>query len=157
MNYNKAQKIVFDSICRGGRCGRFMVDDKNVFVTPDGIRGFVFPAASVCFNVEKIREMEKVPILETIKEENELKLTDDFRINERERTMMRRLKGGKKNSVFVNVKYLECFQNPRFYQDANPRGIIVVTESMSSKETNIPVGIIMPVRVSAVGDGYYCD
>lgn len=63
MNYKKAQKIVFERICNGGRVCRFMLDDNNLFVTPDGYRGFIFPIASVCFNTEKIAEMGKLPIL----------------------------------------------------------------------------------------------
>lgn len=157
MNYNKAQRIVFDSMCKNNRAARFMLDESNVFVTPDGYRGFIFPAASVCFNIEKIKEVEKLPIVETIKPENEMKMTDDLRlIDKRAGGMARRLKGNGKN-VFVNVKFLECFQNPKFYQAEHWSGIIVVTESMSRTQTNIPVGIVLPVRVSAVGGDYYND
>ncbi len=155
MNYSKAQKIVFESICKNSRGGRFMLDDGNIFVTPDGVRGYVFPVAGVCFNVEKIRGMGKLPIIETIKENNELKLTDDLRIIKRG-GMMRRLKGKGKN-VFVNVKYLDVFHNPRFYQDASGLGMIVVTEDMSVTKRNIPVGIVMPIRDDEIGGDYYKD
>lgn len=157
MNYTKAQKIVFESICKNNRAARFMLDDNNLFVTPDGYRGYIFPAASVCFNIEKVREIDNLPILETIKPENELKLTEDLRImDKRNGGMCRRLKGNGKN-VFVNVKYLDCFQNPKFYQGEHWSGIIVVTESVSKTQTNLPVGIVLPVRVSAVGGDYYND
>lgn len=157
MNYTKAQKIVFESICAGRRTHRFMLDDNNLFVTPDGYRGFIFPVASVCFNTEKIAEMGELPIHETIKAENELKLTDDCRFEKRDGGWLRRLKGNGKSAVFVNTKFLECFQNPRFYQDANKLSMIVVTEAMSRTLESVPVGIVLPVRVSDVGEDYYND
>lgn len=156
MNYIKAQKIVFDRICKDSGGGRFMLDDSNVFVTPDGYRGYVFPVAGICFNIEKIREIGVLPIVETIKEENELKMTDDLRLDRYKGGMARRLKGNGKN-VFVNVKYLDVFHNPRFYQDASGRGMIVVTEDMSATKKNIPVGIIMPMTISSIGGDYYND
>lgn len=153
MNYNKAQKIVFDCICRGNRCGKFMYDENNVFVSPDGYRGFIFPTASIAFNIEKVFDFGKLDILETVKEENKLELTMDMRVLPDKR-LCRRLKGNGKN-VFVNIKFLECFQNPCFYQAADVNSMIVVTEKMSAKSADIPVGIVLPIRMTEVGANYY--
>lgn len=156
MNYSKAQRIIFDSLCKGGRCARFMLDENNLFVTPDGYRGFVIPAASVAFNAGKMKEIDPLPILEAVKPENEIKLTDDLRLDKQHKTMSRRLKGNGKN-VFVNIKFLECFQNPKFYQAADMNSMIVVTEQTWRNNEEFPVGIILPVRISKIGNDYYND
>lgn len=146
MNFAKAQKQIVDSLLKGNRCGRFNVDEKHIFVTPDGYRGYVFPVSTIVFGLEKISEITPFPISEIIQDENELKLTPDLRImNECRKEMCRRLKG-KNGNVFVNVKFLECYQNPKFYQGDNPLGIVVVAEGAKGAYT--PVGIILPIRTN---------
>lgn len=153
MNYTKAQKICFDALCSGRRSvKRFDLDEKRVFVTPDGYRGFIFPKVSCNFNLEKVAAFDGFPIEEFIKPENELTLTLDVRISDNRREMFRRLKGNGK-STFVNVKFLECFQNPKFFQPENKHAMIVVTES----KANEPVGIILPIRAGWDDGSYYGD
>lgn len=153
MNYTKAQKICFDALCDGRRIARrFDLDEKRVFVTPDGYRGFIFPKVSCNFNLDKIVPFDGFPIEEFIKPENELSLTLDARLDDRGRSTFRRLKGNGK-SVFVNSKFLECFQNPKFFQQENKHSMIVVTES----KTNEPVGIILPIRANWDDGSYYGD
>lgn len=154
MNFVKAQKQVVDALLKGNRCGRFNIDENHIFVTPDGYRGYVFPVSTIVFGFEKICEIKPFPIYEIIQDENELKLTPDLRImNEYRKEMCRRLKG-KGKSVFVNTKFLECYQNPKFFQDNNPFGIVVVAEG--AKDAYTPVGIILPIRFSD-GGNYYAD
>ncbi|WP_458398563.1 hypothetical protein [Anaerotignum sp.] len=146
MNFVKAQKQVIDSLLKGYRCVRLNIDEKHIFVTPDGYRGYVFPVSTIVFGLEKISEMTTFSISEIIQDENELKLTPDLRImNEYRKEMCRRLKG-KNGNVFVNVKFLECYQNPKFYQGDNPLGIVVVAEGAKGAYT--PVGIILPIRAN---------
>lgn len=157
MNYIKAQKIIFDALCKGSPSVRkFAIGNDRIMVTPDGIRGFIFPMVAVNFNLEKIKDLNAFSFEEIIKPENEMFLTPDIRIDDRRREMYRRLK--KTNgSTFVNTKYIDCFQNPSFFQAANKHSIIVVTEDVSPKMMNVPVGIIMPIR-SGWDDGcYYAD
>lgn len=152
MNYTKAQKICFDALCNGRNIRRFDLDEKRVFVTPDGYRGFIFPKVGCNFNLEKIADFKGFPIEETIKPENELTLTLDVRLSDNRREMYCRLKGNGK-STFVNKKFLECFQNPKFFQPENKNAMIVVTES----KTNEPVGIILPVRANWDDGSYYSE
>lgn len=156
MNFAKAQKQVVDSLLKGKRCGKFNIDDKHIFVTPDGYRGYVFPVSTIVFGLEKLIEMKPFPISEIIQDKNELKLTPDLRImNEYRREVCRRLKGKDKN-VYVNIKFLEGYQNPKFYQGDDPLGIVVVAEG--AKDTLIPVGIILPIKTKWDADGkYYAD
>lgn len=150
MNFTKAQKHIATALLSGKKCGRFNVDDNNILVTPDGFMGYIFPASTIVFDLEKCKEIPAFPITEIIKDENELKLLPDLRLDERNRRTYRRLHGNGKN-VFVNVKFLECWQNPRFFQEAeNKHGIIVVAEDRAC----IPVGIILPIR-STWDDGTY--
>lgn len=152
MNFVKAQKDVVNAILSGRRCGRFNVDDHNILITPDGCMGYIFPVSTIVFNLDKCIEITAFPILDIIKDENELKLLPDLRLDERNRSTYRRLHGNGRN-VFVNVKFLTCWQNPRFWQTAeNPHGVVVVTEG--AKGANIPVGIILPIR-SSWDDGTY--
>ena len=163
MNFAKAQKEVVNELLKGSRSmGRFSIDERNIFVSPDGYRGYIFPTSTIAFNLEKIKEIPVFPIAEIVKEDNELKLTPDLRIIDHYRVgMVRRLKGKGKN-VYVNVKYLDFFQNPHFYQDESSIGLIVVTEtafasSRSATRIEEPVGIIMPVRASWDDGTYYGD
>ena len=79
----------------------------------------------------------------------------DLRILDRS-TTARRLKGKDKNT-FVNIKFLEHFQNPRFFQEASNLGLIVVTECFSAKDRDVPVGVIRPIRCSFDDGSYYGD
>lgn len=158
MNYIKAQKEIVTEILKGGRCGRFSIDENSVLVSPNGCMAYIIPLSSIVFNLEKTKEITAFPVREIVKSENELTLTQDIRLEAGfQKRMFRRLKGKGKN-VFVNVKFLECFQNPKFYQEENKLSIIVVTERTSSKdELGMPVGIILPVRSTWDDGTYYND
>jgi len=152
MNFLKAQKIVFDGLCKGLKQGRFDIDESHVFVSPDGYRGFIFPTVAVNFNLEKIKEIPSLSIKEIVKPEHEMSLTADMRIDDRHRKLYRRLKGLKK-STFVNESFLDCFQNPKFFQAEDRNSIIVVTEN----EVNEPVGVVLPINATWYECGYYAD
>lgn len=156
MNYTKAQKEVFNALCSGKRTSRFDVDGNNVLVSPDGFRAHIFPKSLICFSLEKIPEMNPFPVKELIQDCYQLTLTQDLRIIDAHRTA-RRLKGDGKN-VLVNVKFLSCFQNPRFYQAENPVSGIVVTEPVyrgHGETDEIPVGYLLPIRANEVQGDYY--
>lgn len=153
MNFAKAQKEIINELLKGSRrTARFNIDENHILVTPDGYRAFIFPVSTICFNLERIKEIDAIPVAEIVKDENELKLTPDLRLTDR--FTVRRLKGNGKNT-YVNIKYLEYFQNPRFFQGASSVGTIVVTEG--ARDVNIPVGIILPVRASWDDGTYYGD
>lgn len=156
MNYSKAQKEVFDALCKGKRTARFDVDANNVLVSPDGYRAHIFPKSLVCFSLEKIPVMNAFPIKELIQSQYQLTITPDLRIIDAHR-VARRLKGDGKN-VLVNVKFLSCFQNPSFYQLENPHSGIVVTEKVFKQRgqlEDIPVGYLLPIRSNEVQGNYY--
>ena len=154
MNFAKAQKLVLNSLLAGARMGRFNIDENHILVTPDGFRVFIFPVSTICFNLEKIKEIDAFPVAEIVKDENELKLTPDCRLDEPRKRTYRRLKGNGKN-VFVNISFLDCFQNPRFFQAESSISTVVVTEG--AKGANIPVGIILPIRSTWDDGTYYGD
>ena len=155
MNFTKAQKEIVNELLHGRRVGGFNIDEKTVLVSPDGYKAYIFPVASVIFSLDKIKNITPFPVAEIVKDENELRLTPDFRLLDSFRNkMVRRLKGNGKN-VFVNMKFLECFQNPQFFQEENKLGTIVVTEKSNGK--NIPVGIVLPVRCTWDDTSYYGD
>lgn len=155
MNFSKAQKEIFNEILSGSSKAKcFNVDEKNLFVTANGFIGYIFPVQTIAFNIEKIGEMKGIPILDLIKDENELRLTPDVRIvRERPKWEARRLKGKAKN-VFVDVKYIEMFQNAKFFQAESPTSIIVVAEK--HRNTCIPVGAICPMT-TGIDTTYYGD
>lgn len=150
MNYIKAQKEIFNELCNGRRLGRFNIDENNILVSPDGFKAYIFPVSTIAFSLEKIQEIKAIPVVELIKPENELKLTNDLRIIDRYRTA-RRLKKQNGRSTFVNCKFLECFQNPKFYQGESNLTTIVVTEQ------DYPVGIMLPIRAGWDDGTYYGD
>ena len=152
MNYIKAQKEVFSALVSGrSSVGGFDIDENYMLVTPDGFKAFIFPSAIIAFCTEKIKPITPFPIAELIKPENELELTADLRIlDEHGKRIARRLRGMGKN-VYINTKFLDCFQNPKFYQDKSNISIVVVTESGN------PVGIILPIRATFDDGTYYND
>ena len=155
MNFTKAQKEIVNELLRGRRVSGFNIDEKTVLVSPDGYKAYIFPVASVIFSLDKIKNITPIPVAEIVKDENKLRLTPDFRLLDSFRNkMVRRLKGNGKN-VFVNMKFLECFQNPQFFQEENKLSTIVVTEKSNGK--NIPVGIVLPVRCTWDDSSYYGD
>lgn len=155
MNFTKAQKEIVNELLHGRRVSGFNIDEKTVLVSPDGYKAYIFPVASVIFSLDKIKNITPIPVAEIVKDENELRLTPDFRLLDSFRNkMVRRLKGNGKN-VFVNMKFLECFQNPQFFQEENKLSTIVVTEKSNGK--NIPVGIVLPVRCTWDDSSYYGD
>lgn len=156
MNYAKAQKEVVAELLKGNVNMRwFRVDENSVSVVIDGYRAHIFPVVSIVFSVDKIREMTKLPVSEVVKDENELFVTKDLRVMDSTRkTIAIRLKGSGRN-VFVNTRYLECYQNPRFYQgEANDP--VIVTERVRGTN-NIPVGIVLPYRCAWDDGTYYGD
>lgn len=81
MNFNKAQREVFNKIIGSGKPGWFDVDENNIFVTPDGMVGFIFPVSTIAFNLERLRKMSNLlKIKEVVKSENELTLTNDIKL-----------------------------------------------------------------------------
>lgn len=156
MNFTKAQKEIVNELLAGRRVGGFDIDEKTILVSPDGYKAYILPIASVVFSLDKVKKITPFPVAEIVKDENELHLTPDFRLlNSFRKTMVRRLKGNGKN-VFVNTKFLECFQNPQFFQAESKKSNVIVTEKFGGK--NIPVGIVLPVHCTWDNDNnYYND
>ena len=156
MNYTKAQREIFDALCAGKRVCQFEIDANNIFVTADGYKGYIIPKNLICFSLEKVADINPVPIKEIIQDQYRLTLTPDLRIIDARRTA-RRLKGNGKN-VLVNAKFLACFQNPYFYQVENMNTGVVVTEPVCRKGSElieVPVGYLMPIRATEVQGDYY--
>lgn len=162
MNYIKAQKEVFNSLVSGRRIVGFNIDENNILVSTDGFRAYIFPVCTVAFSLEKLQKITAFPVVELIKPENELKLTNDLRIVDRSHTA-RRLKKQNGRNTFVNIRFLECSQNPKFFQAESNVSTIVVTEQVhvggqgSKAYEDKPVGIILPIRAAWDDGTYYGD
>ena len=115
MNIIKAQKIIFTELISGGHVRKFEVDKDNVFITPDGYRGFVLPYTSVQVNLDKIATLKPIDIASVVKEENLCHLTKELVLQEHPKAYLRKLKKGDTN-IYFNQKYMECFQNPQILQ-----------------------------------------
>lgn len=149
MNIIKAQREVFDAINGGNRVCAFTAKDDRLFVTPDGFVGYVFPLHMVNFNTDKVAMLEKplFPLEEVVQEENELKITQEFRsefpFGKRTGRMFRKLEAPGK-TVYINDVFLRNFQAPRLWQEKDDCLMrIVVTEGRD----NVPVGVILPIRM----------
>lgn len=155
MNIAEAQREIVNALLSGGTVRGFDVDERTMLVSVDGYMGYILPISSIVFSLDKVVKKGCRPVVEVIKEENELTLTPDLRLDSEfgRKKVLRRLKGNGKN-VFLNIKYMECFQNPKFFQDKDKYAPVVVTEG--AKGDDIPVGFICPVRCSWA-DGYYSD
>lgn len=149
MNYDKAQKEVFNALLHGYRVCGYKFDDDHFFVTTDGYMGYIFPNNLIQFNTERITNIQPIAVITEPTPETELKLTLDFKAEGFTKgKMYRRLKADGKN-VYVNDKFLSCFQNARFYQKQDePHGLITVTERLNPRGKDLPVGVILPIRIN---------
>lgn len=145
MNINKAQKEIFNAMLSGSHIKKFEMDNGDVFITPDGVHGFAFPQSTLQINIDRIPSCKNLDIEKIVKEENLCRLTKECLVNEFPKELLRKLKRGDQN-IYFNSKYMECFQNPKFYSEGG-FGMIVVTEDISAMRLNTIVGIIMPKRV----------
>lgn len=147
MNYIKAQQEVFKSLIRGDRVVRFDLDENYTFITNDGFKGWFFPNDVLMVNVEKISPLKPLEVASLISPENELELTLDLKLSSKYSTELLRKLHGVGKDVFVREKFLQYFQNAKYYQHLDkPLGHIVVTETVRGNER--PVGIILPVRIN---------
>lgn len=96
-------------------------------------------------NLEKIQTVKPIDIASVVKEENLCHLSKELVLQEHPKAYLRKLKKGDTN-IYFNQKYMECFQNPKFYNQSIT-GMVVVTEDISANRKNQIVGIIMPTRV----------
>lgn len=126
MNFIKAQKEIFNSMLKGNNVRKFEMNENEVFITPDGFHGFVIPYSLIQINLEKISKVNHFHYENIIKEENLLRMTRELLIDDFPKKFLRKLTNGKRD-IYVNEKYLECFQNPDFYNAGN-YGMVIVTE-----------------------------
>ncbi len=148
MNYLRAQKEIFNSIVSGDRVSGYWQDDSSYFVTGDGFHGFFFPAATVAFDTARVNGIKRLfEISELMVDEYKLTETNDFRLLGR--VMARRFKQGSR-SIFINSGFLKNFQHGNYYQREENKPVLV-TETIRDKE--IPVGVVLPIRVSEGGLG----
>ena len=148
MNTIKAQKEIFNAMLKHNRVAKFEVDERSVFITPDGYHGFVIPLADIQVNLEKLKNMHKIDLQAIVHEKNLCKLSMECVRDERcgRNEYYRKLKNDKFN-VYISEKFLSCFQNPKFYATSSSSSV-VVTEDITGKMLNQIVGLICPVRIS---------
>lgn len=144
MNFNKAQKDILNHLLNGDPVRKFEIDDDYVFITPNGYYGFVFPKVLLQVNIDRMPTFKSIDLAAVVNEENACVLTDECKILYRPyKGYARKLKRGD-TEIFVNEKYLQWFQNPKFYCTA-PNLMVVVTEGTSTSKNAI-VGLICPLR-----------
>lgn len=146
MNINKAQKEIFNAMLSGKHVRKFEIDSDSVFITPDGFYGYVFPQTSLQINIGRIASVKSLDIGKIVTDENLCHLTKECVVNEFPKEILRKLRRGDQN-IYFNQKYMDCFQNPKFYSEGS-LGMIVVTEDISPIRLNTIVGAIMPKRVN---------
>lgn len=145
MNINKAQKEIFNAMLSGERCHKYEIDEKSVFITPNGFQGYVIPYSQIQINLAKIPDMKDLNLQSVVKEENRCELTKEAYILEHPKAYCRKLKRGNEY-IYFKEKCMSCFQNPKFY-NVHPHQMIVVTEDYSTNRGNEIVGVILPIRV----------
>ena len=147
MNINKAQRELFNAMLAGRNLRRFELGENRVFITPDGYHGFVLSYSQIQINLDKIETMKAFPFQSIITEENLCKLSKEILLDERRgrKRYLRKLKN-EKFIAYFDDKYMQCFQNPKFYS-TSPTSTIVVTEDISATRKNEMVGVIIPVRI----------
>ena len=139
MNWKKAQKIIFEEMLKKDTyTKRFAIDPERVFISPNGIYGFVLEKDAIRFNLDRIKEVGSLRLQEIVAPENLCKLTDRLLMGDRNNDLHILTRGEWK--TYINRKYLQCFENPKFYQEKE-FGMVVVTEDDQI------VGAVMPVKV----------
>ena len=99
MNTTKAQKEIFNAMLKHNRVAKFEVDERRVFITPDGYHGFVIPLADIQVNLEKLKNMREIDLQAIVHEENLCKLSNECVLEERHgrKAYYRKLKNDKFN------------------------------------------------------------
>lgn len=147
MNYEQAQRDVFESLLHGKKTGYSPMKGNMIAVTPDGYVMYIFHADKVVFRYDIMREFPPLKILEIVTPENRLKKMPDIReINCRE---YRRFTKGREN-VFVNRDFLRRFSPYAEYYKAADEPQVVVAEKGE------PVGLVLPL-VAHGYDDFYTD
>lgn len=147
MNIIKAQKEIFNAMLSGENCHKYELDEKSVFITPNGYLGYVIPYSQIQINLEKIPDMKDLCVQSVVKEENLCKLTKEAVILDHPRGYARKLIKGNE-CIYFKEKHMSCFQNPKFY-NAHPHQMIVITEDISATRKNEIVGVILPMRIDS--------
>lgn len=146
MNFNSAQKDIFNALLNGENVRKFDIDSDYTFITPTGFYGFVFPKVALFINTDRIQTSKAIDINSVVTQENECVLTDECKILYRScKGYARKLKRGE-TEIYINEKFLKWFQNPKFYCAAT-NNLVVITESTSANKNAI-VGAICPIRIS---------
>lgn len=147
MNINKAQREIFNAMLAGHNVHQFELGENRVFITPDGYHGFVLSYSQIQINLDKIPTMKGFQFESIVTEENLCTLTKELLLDERRgrKAYLRKLKN-EKFVAYFDERFMQCFQNPKFYS-TSPSSTIVVTEDVSATRQNELVGVIMPRKV----------
>jgi hypothetical protein len=124
-----------------------------------GTVAYVLPKTDVFFSLDKCMYMPKVfqfvgsRTLKAIPE-NQLTPTLDILVGKGGK-LLTRLKAADWDT-FVDMDLLEAFDYPNLYQ-AEPLGIIIVTEGEANTPVETLCGYVLPVRTGKEQDGHYND
>lgn len=145
MNNIKAQREIFNAIARGKPVGRFVVDEKNIFVSVNEYFGVVIPTKSIMFNLDKTTEMHQLPIMDMIHPNNKMEKTGiekEVKYHGRKKRYTELRKVDRK--VYVDSICKKYFESPNFYQGKNEKSAVVITDWDNEKNDHIVAGLIMP-------------
>lgn len=145
MDYKKANVEIIKSIIdRDDVRAQALEGGLTLVIPPPHYYGYILTSEEIAFALDRIPKVPKenrICRLEVIAPENEIKMTDDFRLIPYKRDMARRFdKNGK--TVWINSKFLKNIDlvSCRFYQDKHKdRDVIIATEH------GTPAMVILPL------------
>jgi len=140
MKWEKAQIEVFKSMLTGNIAARgyWTPDEHRFVVTPDGVHGFVFPRGMIAFDTEQITTCG--PFL-TVEKAKQNRLIPTTRLREFGNVTARAFEG-KDGDVYVNDKYLSCYDygECEFYC-ADAHGAVIVVENDAIVGFSLPIAV----------------
>ena len=148
MDYKKANvEIIKAIIDRDDVRAQALEGGLTLIIPPPHYYGYILTEEEIAFALDRIPKLpgeNRICRLEVIAPENEIKMTDDFRLLPYNRDMARRFdKNGK--TVWVNSKYLKnlAVKACQFYQDkGKDRDVIIATEH------GTPAMLILPLLIN---------
>lgn len=146
-----AQRECFNEITKAkSRCRKAILSDREVLITPDGLKAFVLPYDSLYINIDKISDFKfDTNVLAASKE---LEMTNDAQISRSlgsKRIVTKLIAKDGEYDEWVDDRFLDYFDGACFFSSGPYAPIVVKERDYRNSKLNT-VGIIAPIKMGGL-------